>query len=380
MKLLVISTNYPSRKEPSRGTFVYKFVQFLCKLEIDVIVISPLKYQKMFAKNKYYGEELAKVYRPFFISYSNIKLFSFNSYYLTRASISLSLKKTLNKYLIEPDVVYCHFLSNGLFYYQAFKEKRRPLFIGVGENMNIDIIKSYYDLDYYNEFLRNVDGFIAVSSIVSDKLIEIGVEKKKILIAPNGTDLQMFKPRNKFELRRKYGFPNDKKIILFVGRFIQSKGIAKLIEALSFLDDGYRAILIGKGEYRPKHSKILFCNSLSHEIVSEFMSLSDIFVLPTLHEGSSNVIAEAMASGLPIVSSDIAEIREQCDESNSILVDPLNSFEIADAVKRILTNQDLENLMSIRSLEKARKLDLSNRVKEIVDFIQINTLKKNVNK
>jgi len=315
MKLLVISTNYPSRKEPSKGTFVYKFVQFLCKLEIDVIVISPLKYQKMFAKNKNYGEE-----------------------------------------------------------------KRRPLFIGVGENMNIDIIKSYYDLDFYNEFLRNVDGFIAVSSIVSDKLIEIGVDKKKILIAPNGTDLQMFKPRNKFELRIKYGFPNDKKIILFVGRFIQSKGIAKLIEALSFLDDGYRAILIGKGEYKPKHSKILFCNSLSHEIVSEFMSLSDIFVLPTLHEGSSNVIAEAMASGLPIVSSDIAEIREQCDESNSILVDPLNSLEIAEAVTRILTNQDLENLMSIRSLEKAKKFDLSNRVKEIVNFIQINTLNKNVNK
>src|SRR5690606_40325536 len=82
------------------------------------------------------------------------------------------------------------------------------------------------------------------------------------------------------------------------------------------------------------------------------MALADVFVLPTLHEGSSNVIIEAMASGLPIVSSDIPEIRVQCNDNYSILVNPNSVDEIAEALNKVLRNDDLRMRMSKQRSEE----------------------------
>src|SRR5690606_1990485 len=112
--------------------------------------------------------------------------------------------------------------------------------------------------------------------------------ESKILVAPNGTDLSLFRPRDKDQMRRKYNLPIAAKIVLFVGRFVENKGPLRVQDALSMLGDDVVAVFIGSGIQRPSHSKIVFCGPLEHHVVSDYMSLSDVFVLPTLHEGSSN--------------------------------------------------------------------------------------------
>jgi teichuronic acid biosynthesis glycosyltransferase TuaC len=94
--------------------------------------------------------------------------------------------------------------------------------------------------------------------------------------------------------------------------------------------------------------------------------------LPTQHEGSSNVIVEAMASGLPIVSSDLPEIRVQCKQEYATLVDPMSVDDIANALNTILSNDNLREKMSQSALKASKRFDINQRAQRILQFINQN--------
>ena len=96
---------------------------------------------------------------------------------------------------------------------------------------------------------------------------------------------------------------------------------------------------------------------------------SDVFVLPTLHEGSSNVIVEAMASGLPIVSSDIPEIQVQCDSSFCFLIDPHDVNQITEVLRKVTENDELRKKMSENAFLKSKAFDLTLRAATLLQFI-----------
>lgn len=370
MNVLVISSNYPSSQFPQVGTFVYKLIQEFAKLNNKVTVVSPqIKRTAKQYLDQNYGNELAEVYRPTFWSFSNKKIINWNTYSATRFFQSRVIRKTVIENKIQSDIVYCHFISSALLYIEAFPKSETPIFVAVGEYKNIDIVRSYYKKEVYNNFLNKISGFIAVSPQVKLKLIEIGLSENKIMVAPNGTDLSRFKIRDKIKLREKYQIPQHKKVILFVGRFLENKGPRRVLEAINRLDENVCAIFIGKGPQEFESEKIAYKGAVAHDTVAEFMSLSDVFVLPTLHEGSSNVIIEAMASGLPIVSSSIPEIQVQCDPSFSFLVDPNNIDQITESLYKLTSNEELRKVMSENALRKSKDFDVSARAVKILDFI-----------
>lgn len=374
MNILVIaSNNYPSYSEPQKGTFVYKIVQEFSKLNHNVTVFAPEKY---FANKLYtvdsYGEEKAYVLRPKFLSLSNMNLFGFNTYHISRRSLGTVLQKSIKKKGVQVDLVYAHFLSNGLIASESLVDLQAPIVVAVGEYKNIDIIKSYYSKDYYYSLIKKIKGFVAVSNQVKDKLIELGIATTaNCLVAPNGVNLDVFRPAdNKTQLRIDLGLPVSKKIILFVGRFLHNKGPQRIINALEKLkDENYIGVFLGIGDPLSDSPYIFYKGSVVNKQVANYMAAADVFVLPTLHEGSSNVIVEAMACGLPIVSSAIPEIEEQCDNSFSILVDPLDENQIAEAIDIILKNDNKHILMSAAARKHAHSFDLSTRAEKILNFI-----------
>lgn len=367
--ILVISSNYPSDQSPQVGTFVYKLIQEFVALGNSVVVVSPKKYRFKEKVKIFYGEENATVFRPKRLSFSNKKIGFINTFFLTNYFQGRAIKKTVDGLEHTPDIVYCHFIISAINYFQAYPNSTIPVFVAVGEYRNIDIVRQKFSSRKYLSFLNRVRGFIAVSHQVEEKLISLGVPQTKIIVEPNATDLNKFKPRNKNELRIKYNLPLDKRIVLFVGRFLDNKGPLRVKEALSLLEDDVAAIYIGRGPQQVEHPRILFSGAVEHHIVAEYMSLSDVFVLPTLHEGSSNVIVEAMASGLPIVSSDIPEIRAQCNPGFATLVDPMDVAAIADALKDIVSDDELRFKMSSNALKASRQFDIRQRAERILNFI-----------
>ena len=95
-------------------------------------------------------------------------------------------------------------------------------------------------------------------------------------------------------------------------------------------------------------------------------------MLPTLAEGCCNAIIEAMACGLPIISSDLQFNDDILNEKNSIRIDSNNIDQIADAIRYLKDNPKVRETMSAASLEKAKELDIKNRAKKIIQFIREN--------
>lgn len=370
MKILVISNNYPSLRSPSDGVFVYKLVQQFAKLGHQVTIISPEGIISLHKKVSLgsYGQELGAVYRPKFLSASAKNILGFNTYRIGEYGQIRAVQKTIKKYNVEFDVVYAHFLSNAFIAIRALRSYDKPVFAAVGEYRNIDVRRAYYSSNFYSKTLSELSGFIAVSPQVQSKLVSLGVQEDKIIMKPNGVDFNFFYRRDKNEMRKKYKLPLDKKLAIFVGRLVESKGSLRVLEAAKSIDN-LELILIGSGRQDVSGEKTAFAGKVPVEKVPELLSAADFFVLPTLHEGSCNAIVEAMACGLPIVSSDIPEIRVQCDPSFSILVDPMDVGAISSAMQSIVSDSEKQDEMSKNALKYSKNFNIIKRAKDILSFI-----------
>ncbi|MBN1185668.1 MAG: glycosyltransferase family 4 protein [Bacteroidales bacterium] len=371
MNILVISDNYPSRSFPNVGVFVYKFVQQLCKIDHRITVIAPYPIvpRKIRFSRSNYGEELAKVFRPLYFSLSTKQLGGFNTYTIAKEMQIRCIRYIIKRHNIDYDFIYCHFIKNALIAIAALEKYNKPVFAAVGEYKNIDLVQKWYSKAEYYRFLSKIQGFIAVSPFIASKLIDLNIPKEKIIIAPNGVDVEEFSPKDKIQLREKFRFPRNNFIISFIGRFTHDKGPNRILEAVGTYPE-LSYIFIGYGRQNLSNTNIIFKGKVPYYKVAELLACSDIFVLPTLHEGSNNAIIEAMASGLPIVSSDIPEIREQCNPDFSILVDPMDIDDLRNAILKIKNNEELRESMALNACKYAIKFDLYKRCKNVIQFIE----------
>ena len=369
MRILVISNNYPSESIPSRGVFVYNLIQQFAKLGHEITIVAPVGLlQKTNPSEKgYYGEELGKVYRPKFVSASTKNFFGFNTYRVAELSQIWQVKKTVARNEIEFDVIYAHFLTNAFIAAGALYSFGKPIYAAIGES-DLDVPKSRFSPSYFKKVSNRIKGFVAVSPFLKDKLVSYGINENKITIKPNAVDFSTFYKREKIKMRTKHNLPLDKKLLIFVGRFIDHKGPLRLLEAAREIKD-VCLLFVGSGDQKIEGEKVVFCDKTPSEVVPELLSASDVFVLPTQKEGSCNAIVEAMACGLPIVSSNIPEVQVQCDPSFSILVDPTDVLAIRNAIENIISNSNRLETMSAAALDYSRNFDIRNRAKSILEFI-----------
>jgi glycosyltransferase involved in cell wall biosynthesis len=206
--------------------------------------------------------------------------------------------------------------------------------------------------------------------MIKEKLIDMKVSQDKIIVEPNGVDFEVYyKRENIKELREKYNLPQNKTLVMFLGHFIENKGPLRLVKAAEGIEN-IGLVMVGEGKQNPESTDVVFKQKVPRSCVPELLSASDIFVLPTQHEGSSNAIIEAMACGLPIISSDIPEIRVQCTSDFSILVDPNDISQIRTALEKLLVNEQLRDKMSLHAIEHAQKFSIERRTERIIKFIK----------
>jgi len=183
---------------------------------------------------------------------------------------------------------------------------------------------------------------------------------QKIEVIYNGVDTQ------KFRLAPKKN--KDKIKILSVARLIERKGLDYLIEAIPSIienQNNVEILIVGEGnlhrELQRKCSKlniqkyVKFLGGVNNDDLPPIYSDSDIFVLPSLNEGMSLTILEAMASGLPIITTDTGGSKELIDK-NGIIVPMMDSKGISDATMRLILNETLRYEMSKKSRRKAEKM------------------------
>jgi len=223
----------------------------------------------------------------------------------------------------------------------------------------------FSDVSHYRlgEKLRYARFVVCISDYTRSQLMALTSPEiwKRFHVVHIGIPIGQF-TRSEEEAERLCGEP----MILFIGRQVPEKGQAVLIEATALLfERGHRltVTLAGEGPSRPMleqlaqslgiASHVSFPGAVGQDEIHAMYAQASIFCLPSFAEGVPGVLMEAMAMQLPVVSTAIMGIPELVDDGETgLLVAPGRVDELADALERLLVNQELRNTMSTRAREK----------------------------
>ncbi len=193
-----------------------------------------------------------------------------------------------------------------------------------------------------------------------------GTPAGRFTIVPGATDTERFRPRDETRL----GDLGDPPTLLYHGRVDVRKGVMELLDAFaSLVHSGrdLRLIVSGIGpdvaavgnriEWLGLGDRARMTGYASYEDAPEVYRLGGIFVSPTYSEGFSNTILEAMASGLPVVSTRAVGVVDCLEDGrNGLLVEPRDSDGLCAAIARLLDDAPLRRRLAGQALDEARKL------------------------
>lgn len=378
MRALFIGS-YPNSVDPSRSVFFRELIYQFARMGVDCTVVSPLSVTKYGFRAKeiptkeceaVHDNISVSVYRPRMLSYSAKQIGRWNTIHLTQKSIDDAVIRQVKKLDTKFDFVYGHFfLGGGLTAAKVGRMLGIPAYIAYGEcSFDTEVRNKYGDIR--PEQLRGVHGIISVSSANSDDLESRGLASGiPVCLALNAVNSSVFSVKDNKHCRDKFGFSKDDFIVGFVGGFIERKGPERIVEACNGLD-GVKLAFAGKGENKPSGENVVFCESLKHDDVADFLNAIDVFVLPTLNEGCCNAIIEAMSCGKAIVSSDLPFNHDVLNTNNSILVDPQDIGQIREAILKLREDSILRNTLAKQALHDAQSLTIDQRANKILKFIQ----------
>ena len=192
------------------------------------------------------------------------------------------------------------------------------------------------------------------------------INHSKIAVIPNGVDLRRFEQNNTYFIKKEE--IQDKFTILYVGQLIKIKGVDYLIDAvLELIKNSYEIILLiatythnSEIEKRIQENKlekqIIILKDLKENDLIAVYKNCDLFVLPSFTESFSIVLLEAMTAKKPVIATKIEGITSWVkDEFNGLLVNPGNSNEIKDAIKRIIEDKKLAENISLNEYKMVRE-------------------------
>ncbi len=222
---------------------------------------------------------------------------------------------------------------------------------------------------------------IAVSENTKKDLMKLyNVPEDKIQVAYEG-----YKDNYKFQITNAKSNPNDqisKPYLFFIGRLEERKSIVSIIETYNILKEKYNIphslVLAGKPGYGYEKIKFKIQNS-KFKIIElgfvdeakkwELLSGAEVFLFPTLYEGFGLPILEAQSVGVPVVTSNVSSLPEVAGDS-ALLIDPKNPSEIAEAVQKILSNENKKKDLINRGLENVKRFSWEKCAQQITNVLE----------
>jgi glycosyltransferase involved in cell wall biosynthesis len=261
------------------------------------------------------------------------------------------------------DLIHTHGYRADVLGFMAARPLRVPLVATChGFIPNDKKLMLYNSLDRF--VLKHFDRVIAVSNGIRDSLLAAGVRRDNISVIPNAVGLN-HDPNGIEELRRSKRSLmdwNDKHFVMgYVGRLSEEKGLGFLIDTVpDLIKSGIpvKLVLIGEGPRRKELELMSKNNGTDTTImflgfqndISSWLPAFDVFVLPSLMEGTPMAMLEAMLCGLPVVASGVGGIPDVVKSGeNGILVRPGRPQDIAKAISLLYRDKGLRHKMGIEA-------------------------------
>jgi len=215
--------------------------------------------------------------------------------------------------------------------------------------------------------LKLYDKILVEDEYTYRMLRNLGIPMEKIQALPYpGVDTRRFREAQPI------GGLRWEAIILHHGRLVRKRGIKTLIEAMPKIVKEFpeaKLVIAGEGPERQRlqrlveklgvSSHVKFLGLVPHEQIPNIIKSSKVIVVPSLIEGHSASIIEAMAAAKPVIATKVGGITEIIKNGETgILVDPENPDQIAEAVIKVLRDRDLAKTLAEKTAEKAEEYDV----------------------
>jgi len=266
-----------------------------------------------------------------------------------------------NKIKLDPeqDIFYAQWLPDaGLVQVAAHKLGVKSAVMGIGDDVLILPHKDKKNFDFIDKTLSEADIRLAVAQYLADAANKLFHKNLSFHIIRRGVNYEFFKPVNnntRQQLKAKLNLPADQLIILSVGSPIVAKGWIELLDALKEIkkqNDQFVLLAICAGysnlDIRQEASKrglqenYIQVNDVAPDKMNEYYNTADIFCLPSHTEGIANAVAEAMACGLPVLTTSVGGHPELITNyENGILVEPKNASLLFEKLQELISRQDI---------------------------------------
>ena len=337
---------------------------------IEVTIVVPQRWQPGGVQNKII-ESQPKIADNFRV----IPISNFSQNNQALLTFGADIIPLLQKF--RPDIIQVEQGSKSLAYAQ---------FITLNRLLNLqakNVFFTWWNLPYTPKFpiswleaynLKNTDGLIAGNQDGVDVLKERGYRGKYTVLPQLGVDEVLFSPSKQPDLARSLGIENDEFVIGFIGRFVEEKGILKLIKAVAKLTGKWKLLLLGRGILKDKivseataagiSDRLMIVESVPHDQVVNYINLMNTLVLPSettyqvktltavgWKEQFGHVLIEAMACQVPVIGSDSGEIPFVIADTGLIFPEK-DGEALAKSIQTLLDNPSFAQELGQRGYQR----------------------------
>lgn len=361
----VLTTSYPDYPGSYRGIFVWRAVQELVERGYRISVVTP----KLFAKSKSFednGEE--RIYRfPFLseekllVEYDRVPVWRMISYMLSGFFTCARIA-----YKDRCRLIHAHFVvPTGLIAVLIGRWMRMPVII---QAHGSDLTR-YATLNRWMAWLtafasKQADHLIVVSDELAAILTEqFNIQPKKITVNSCGIDVNHFRPMVRNQARQQLNLPERDPIVLFVGSLFRHKGVDLLLSALPGIAANHpkvKLVVIGEGPLLEQleaqardlaiDKMVRFVGRKSTDELPFWYAAANVFVLPSLREGTPLALLEALSCGVPAVVSRAGGMpRVIQDGLNGMLVNIADPVDLEEKLNLLLAKPALRRRIEARA-------------------------------
>ena len=306
MKVLVFTHMYPSQQHPEYGTFVQQQVSSLKKEGIDVdVLFSDVKKSKL------------------------LYLWSF---------VPL-IKQVLTRHY---DLIHAHYVFAGIV---ARSQFRYP------------VILTHHGAETlwgWQAPLCKLVSRLVDQTIVVTEQVKTAIGLDSSVVIPCGVDFELFKPCDQKWARQQLGLPQEKKLVLFVGRYLDK------LKRFDIVRDAVETL-------RAKNMNVdlVVAHNQSYEKIPLYMNACDVLILASEYEGSPQVVKEAMACNLPVISVAVGDVPDVLAGVEDCYICERDPISIAEKAKLVLEQNNRTN-----GREKTQRYELSKTARRIINVYE----------
>ena len=357
MRVLLISNLFPTPADPARGIFTAQLARRL-QMRCDMTIVCPLPWLPPGTRRRVCDSvhHLANVPREYDVDRLRVlspKYAMVPGQPRARAvSMCCALLRSLsplhrcqrfdviNSHWLHPDGVASTWLGRCL---------NVPVVLtGLGSDVNLRLSDPRVRRQIVRA-LGTADGVTVKSAMLRARIASEGIPFDRIRVIHNGVDSAQFTIRDRDASARALELPVGERRVVFVGKLSAVKGVNYLLRAFGRLVARRRDVtlyIVGEGAERPAYERIVqeegvgrhvrFVGAQHPHRIPLWLGAADLLCLPSLYEGCPNVLLEALASGRPIVASEVGGVPELMPPEAGLLVHPGDVDGLTSALERAL--------------------------------------------